>query len=214
MRKIVIVVFVALSFCISVSAFAADLAGTITYKGDSVQSVDAVSRTENRIEVYARYKGLVGVGVETIITPKTAYSLFRPYATITKGVASVVAGYSADSKKAEHAFVGIWVAPAVGNLKAVLDMRNYTALSSTAFSYQDNFGEITYSVTEKFSAGVNVIYDHYWEKNKDIVLVGPVAYYAISNQVKIFTRISREWVFSDQPTESADRFRLGVRFLF
>ncbi len=215
MKKISTVVFALL--WISVSAFASeqtDLTGAITYKGDLVQPADATSRAEHRVEFYTRYKETVGAGVDTIIAPKSSYSLFRPYITATSGKLSAIAGYAADSKKTEHIFGGIWFTPSIGKFNIFLDMRNYIALNDSAFSYQDNFIEVAYPVTEKVTVGVNAIYDHYWNKKLDCLLVGPVAYFAVTKQVKLFARYSKEWAFSDQSTESADRFRLGVRFLF
>lgn len=215
MKRIFLILLMSIITCTSSLAQdeQAHLSGSITYKGDVLQADDS-SQTQHRIEAYARHKGFVGAGVDTIITPETAYSLFRPYATITNGIVSATAGYSTDSKNAEYAFAGIWLTPSFGKLSIFLDMRNYTALAGQGSSYQDNFLETSYPITEEVTIGLNAIYDHWWNNKLDIALVGPIAYYRVTDQVRIFARYSKEWAISNQKTDSADRFRIGMKFSF
>jgi hypothetical protein len=197
------------------TASESDFKGRITFRVDHVSPADNIpNRTEFRLEPYVRFRGWLGAGCDTIITPKTSYSYFRPYMTLTDGKLSGIAGYVADSKNSEYAFGGVWLSPKFGKVDIFLDLRNYLAISNKASSYQDNFIEVTCPINDSVRLGISGIYDHWWNNKSDYYLVGPIAYYSFSKQIKVFVRYSYERKILEDKTDSAQRIRFGTTFSF
>lgn len=94
-----------------------------------------------------------------------------------------------------------------------MDVRNYWSIGGEASDYLDSCLELNYR-TGNFSAGIVVIYDHWWEKDHDLFSAGPIAYYHLGNGISPFVRYQREWDRICGHSRENNKFRLGVELKF
>lgn len=199
--------------CYVSSAWAADkVSGSVVYRANYISPENGDGLFAHDLNAYMNL-GKIGLGLDTLTLSERDYLRLRPYATIkANDRIKFVGGLSTDSNGADHMDVGVWYADRFGRFTFFADPRLFFSVSDEANDFFDLFVESLYQVNDKLSVGVNVCYDHWWESGSDWMLVGPVAYWKLTDSVTIFTRIGREMDFRGG-SESTD-FRLALKLSF
>lgn len=159
--------------------------------------------------------GRLGLAFDGILRRASNRLDFKPYGLFRIKSSYILAGFSTSSTGAEYFQAGAWYRSKHHGLSVFLDTRNFWGFQK-AVSYTENFLEITATPSQRTWVGFDTIYDHWWNNQScHFLLSGPVAGVFIAKPVLLFVRVSREWNWaSGAKTQSANRFRLGLKLTF
>lgn len=160
------------------------------------------------------HKDWLGGGVDITVNPKSEKTTVKPIVTINNGPYYLIAGLSTTSSGNDYFQAGVWYINSFGKLNICLDVRNYFDIKDGGTDFADNYFEATYGLSENISAGLVVIYDHWWASDNDFLKIGPIAYYKINENAKVYIRATTESFWSDAGKSDASEIRLGVKFFF
>jgi len=185
--------------------------GTIVYKTNLISLDEGDSFAVHNIESYFSI-GKLGLGTDISIVPSDNYLQVKPYATWKVGNGfDLVGGLATDSFGEDFADFGIWYFVQLGKVGLFADQRFFFGLNGKSQSFSDLFANVCYPLSEKFSLGVDLVYDHWWGSGSNWLLVGPVLSWSATDSVTVFTRVARE---TDFEGFGATDIRLGIKWEF
>lgn len=186
----------------------------LSIQNDFVDPDEGESFTKQKAIAYFQ-KGDIGIGGEVLLITKFDYLRFRPYATLKLGPVIPIFGFSTDSKGSDHIDAGLWYSRKFGNFGVFVDLRNYWRLNTNSVDFTEEIVAMSYNINEKFFAGVDLIYDHYWKSKDDWYLVGIPLGYKAANNVDVFIRPTYEELIPEGGEKSGTRsLRMGINISF
>lgn len=187
----------------------------IIMKHDWLKPQDSEGFSSYTTSLYWNYDKWLGFGLDATSRPKFDYLELKPYATVNKGPYYLLAGFATDNSGGDYFQAGFWYynLHLDKKLEVYLDFRNYRAMSGKASSYTDNYIETSYLIGD-FAVGPVAFYDHWWNKDLDIVSLGAIAYYKKSKSFIPYIRYMHDWSNNGSNTSELDRFRVGLKICF
>jgi hypothetical protein len=217
-RYVLVLVLLSVVFFSVVSLVSAEevkeekISTTIVLKNDWVFRNSGQSSDVQRMSTYWGYKSFGG-GFDLSYARKDGYIQVNPYLTLNKGPWFLVGGFSFDNFS-QYVQFGFWYLNRFGDFDVFVDIRNYFAVGGKAEGYLDNFIEITRPLGERFYAGLDLEYIHWWGAGHDWYFIGPLVGYRITKTISTFVRISHEWDILGSRIKEANCIRLGLTFKF
>lgn len=170
-----------------------------------------------RERVYAYWqKNDIGFELDVFSKPSTDYLNVKSSATFTRGEFSLVGGFLTDSDGADSFGAGLWYTKAYEDIFLFVDVRNFWGLNKETSDFLDVFVSAKHSFGEngRLAAGLEVIYDYWWEGGDRWYLVGPFAEIGLTDSSKFFARASRSWSVVGGGTFSDNSIRIGLEVFF
>lgn len=217
MKRLALMFFAAILLTpMKVSAFSLgeEVRSKLSIQNDFVNSDKGESFTRQKTIAYFQ-KGDLGFGGEVFLMPKFNYLRFRPYATLKVGPIIPIAGFSTDSKGADHFDAGLQYFKNFGNLVVFIDLRNYWGLNENSVDFTDNLLALSYRINKNFFTGVDIIQGHYWKNKDDWYLIGIPVGYKVTDKVDVYVRPTYEELIPGKGKRTATRsIRVGINISF
>lgn len=185
--------------------------------------------TGQSLNAFWKYKQYSGLLETNYISDSHSFAI-KPSVQFSKGPLSALVGLSTNDTGSDFFQAGIWYADSFGKFKVSVDARNYFGITSQKNGYIDNFVRIMYPITDRFSAGIDFCYDHWWDNDQDWYFIGPRISYQLTERISVYVRPSREWTVkktavetlvgstmvttTERETTSTDKIRLGLVITF
>lgn len=205
----------ALVLFLAASAFAGeDRVSTVIFLRNDL-SLQEGNHQKRAFYAHWSYQAL-GAELEVRTVPHADYLYLKSSLTVRTGPVYLVGGLSTDSTGAEYGNAGVWYRDAFGKLSVFFDGRAYFGINGTEPRYFDGFLTVKRKklAGTKLFAGLDVVYDHWWNESRNWYLVGPLVGYEMTKITSLSVRYSRAWNEVKKDYTKADQLRveLGLRF--
>ena len=186
----------------------------ITLKNDLVKPEEGESYHKQSVTIYCHNGNWFGGGLDVTVKSKYDYTEVKPYFTINKGPLYLLGGLSTNSTGSNYIQSGIWYINKFRKVNIFFSLKNYWNIAGESTDYLDCFLESEYPLSERFYAGLNLDYCHYWNENHQFFLIGPYVGYKIIDNVSVYLRLSRGWNIVEDQSNRTDNIRTGLEITF
>ena len=212
MKKIIVILLgILVGFCWLADIQAEEVSTSISLKNDWVSPEGGKTYLKQGLSTYWNYEWLGG-GLDMTVKPEFDYFAIWPYLTLNQAPFYLLGGVSTDSCGADYVYPGIWYVDTFGETNFFLGLKNYWSIGgeASASDYLNSFLKITYPVSEKFFAGIDLEYIRWWEDSNNWYFIGPFIGRKITKAVSLIIRPSRSW--DESTKEDMVRLEMAISF--
>ena len=186
----------------------------IDIRNDFILPEKGENITAQSVNIWLQGKRFSGF-LETDYKSKSHTFTVKPSLLFKQGPWYFLGGASTNSQGSDFIQAGVWFIDSFGRFKILADLRNYWSILGKENGYTDNLFRVMYPIAGRLSVGGDFLFDHWWNgPGHNLYFVGPRIAYQLTKEMSVYTRVSREWdVFGDK-TQTVDRIRLALVFIF